>query len=791
MTTGDGPLAGLAGVRVLDLSEDIAGAYCTKLLGDAGASVLRGEPADGHRLRRWSRTGTVGRDGDPDGALFRFLAAGQGSVVIDADRDVDARCAASDVLVVSSCEGGRMPRDGAQLSSSHPDVVVVSLTPFGLSGPRRADARSEFLLQALSGSLHNHGTTDGPPLAVGGALAQWAVGVYGALGAVTALAVRRRTGAGGLVDVSALEAMALTLLCYPSVGAQLPGGQRRRSTYQMIPGVEPCRDGFVGLTTITAEQWHTFLAMIERPDLVADPTLLVAPRRNERPDVVDAIHDWTTARSVAEVIDVATQFRIPAVPIGNGAVLPALDHVVARGLFGRNPRGGWPHPRPPFRGSASARRDPSAAPRFGERGDDGASAPVPRPARDRGLPLDGVRVLDLTAFLAGPFATQYLATMGADVIKVESVQRPDPMRFSVPLGPDVPQWYEQGGIHLSVNLNKRAITLDLTDARGRELLLSLVARSDVLIENFTPRVMEQFGLTYEALRSVRPDIVMVRMPGFGLEGPWRDRPGFAASMEMLSGMAWITGYDGGTPNIPGICDPVAGGHAAFAVITALEHRARTGEGQHIELAMLDMAANLIAEQVLEHDVYGHLMRCEGNRSPTAAPQGVYGCDADGTWVALSVTTDAEWSRLRDVLGDPEWAGDPVLATAEGRRAAWQLLDKGLGEWFAARSSADALAALEAGGVPSEAVVAAYDVDGDEQMRARGFWEGIDHPVVGRVTYPGWPMRMSQRNGPWYRRPAPLLGQHNDEVLGAELGLSGHELEALRAAGVIGDRPARA
>ena len=221
-----------------------------------------------------------------------------------------------------------------------------------------------------------------------------------------------------------------------------------------------------------------------------------------------------------------------------------------------------------------------------------------------------------------------------------------------------------------------------------------------------------------------------------------------------------------------------------------KRRARTGDGQHIELAMLDMAANLIAEQVLEHDVYGHLMRCEGNRSPTAVPQGAYGCHRPETWVAVSVATDSEWSRLRDVLGDPEWARDPILATAEGRTAAREVLDKGVAEWFAARSSADALAALDAGGVPAEAVVAAYDVDGDEQMRARAFWEAIDHPVVGRVTYPGWPMRMSQVRGPWFRHPAPLLGQHNDEVLGAELGLTSDELEALRAAGVIGDRPAR-
>jgi crotonobetainyl-CoA:carnitine CoA-transferase CaiB-like acyl-CoA transferase len=275
---------------------------------------------------------------------------------------------------------------------------------------------------------------------------------------------------------------------------------------------------------------------------------------------------------------------------------------------------------------------------------------------------------------------------------------------------------------------------------------------------------------------------MVRMPGFGLDGPWRDRPGFAASMEQVSGLAWVTGYRDGTPNIPGACDPVAGAHAAFAVITALAHRARTGEGQHIELAMLDMASNLVAEQVVEYHAYGHLMTCEENRSRSAAPQGTYLC-SNGEWVALAVGSDASWMSLCALLG---WDAPSSMATLDGRQAAHDAIDDRVAAWCAARTQKEALGALGGAGVPAEPVVNAFDADKDEQMNARGFWEAVDHPLVGELRYPAWPMKMTPGPERWYRTPAPLLGQHNDEVLGA-LGVTPSELASLREDGVIGDR----
>ena len=776
----EGPLAGLEGLRVLDASEDLAGAYCTKVLGDAGATVVKVEPPGGSALRRRTQTGTLGRDGDEDGALWRFLAAGHSSIVAGgvlepADGGV-LEPGGAGVLEPDGAGVVVVPpsRDPVGLAAAHPDVVVVCHSDFGLTGPRAGERRPELLLQALSGGLMTHGHPDGPPLMVGGSLVRWAAGLYGALGAVTALTA----GRGALVDVSALEVAAITLANYPTIQASLPGWVRQRSTFIMVPGIEPCSDGYVGIATITAEQWHTFLAMIGRADLAADDTLLVQPRRLARPDVTEAIQAWTRDHTVAEVIEQCTGFRIPVVPIGNGQTLPDLEQVRARELFGRNPRGGFPHPRPPFRSSATAARPPSPAPRPGV-GALRSEPAVPRTPRPADAPLQGVRVLDLTAFLAGPYGTHYLASAGADVIKVESIQRPDPMRFNVRVPPTVDRWYDQGNIYLSVNLNKRDLTLNLADPRGVDLLLRLAATCDVVIENFTPRVLEQFGLTYERFREVRPDIIMVRMPGFGLTGPWRDRPGFAASMEQVSGLAWVTGYRNGTPNIPGACDPLAGGHAAFAVITALADRERTGQGQHIELAMLDMAANLVAEQVVEFHSYGHLMTCDGNRGPDAAPQGVYRA-SDGEWVAVAVETDEEWDALCRAL-----AWDAPYAKVADRRGAHDAIDAHLADWCSARTQKEALRILGAAGVPVEPVVNAYDADKDEQMNGRGFWEPVEHPIVGELRYPGWPMRITPGPRRWYRAPAPLLGQHNAEVLG-EIGVTADELDGLRQAGIIGD-----
>jgi crotonobetainyl-CoA:carnitine CoA-transferase CaiB-like acyl-CoA transferase len=784
---------------VVDLSQDIAGSYCTKLLCDAGAEVLKIEPPEGHPLRQWSRSESVGRDGDPDGVLFRYLAAGQRSVVAALDepggraRALDL-LASSDIAVTTSLPEQLADRElrFADILEINDKIISISITPFGLTGPRRGRSANDFLLQALSGSLHNHGVPDRDPLAVGGGLGEWVAGAYGAAGALAARARVEQTGRGEQIDVSTLESLAVTFVCYPSVAASFPGGARRRGTYRMQPDIERCKDGFVGLTTLTVQQWRDFLAMIDRQDLM-DRTEFNSPRSriahaSELHDVIDA---WMRGHEVAEIVERAAMFRVPAAPVLNGATLAQFGPFAESGLFSPNPRGGFSHPRPPFLSSATKPRPAVAAPSIDEHAAvpfaSDRSAPRPtRPGAGADLPLEGIRVLDVTAFWAGPAATQYLAALGADVIKVESIQRPDAMRFNVSVSPTTEQWWEQGYLFHSANLNKRGITLNLGDDRGRELFIGLAAQSDVVVENFTPRVMEHFRLTYDTMREVRPDIVMVRMPGWGLDGPWRDRPGFATTMEQASGMAFVTGYEDGSPMAPGLCDPLAGIHVAFAVLAALQERRLTGAGQHIEAPMIDLAVNVAAEQILEFEAYGELMTRQGNRSVRAAPQGVYACAGRGEWLALSVVNDDQWSALCEVIGAVSWLELPEFATLEGRRSAHDRLDGKIGAWCAGRSLGAAIEALGKAG--AEPVIGAYAIDENEQMEARGFWEPVNHDVVGEHRFPGWPMRLSGGPERSYRSPAPLLGQHNEEVLTQVLGIDLNDLAELREAGVIGERP---
>jgi crotonobetainyl-CoA:carnitine CoA-transferase CaiB-like acyl-CoA transferase len=341
---------------------------------------------------------------------------------------------------------------------------------------------------------------------------------------------------------------------------------------------------------------------------------------------------------------------------------------------------------------------------------------------------------------------------------------------------------------LCANTNKRGLTLDLRTTDGIELLHRLIEQSDAILENFSPRVMDNFGLTWELIHGINPRCLLVRMPAFGLSGPWRDNTGFAQTMEQVSGLAWVTGHPFDQPRIQrGPSDPNAGMHAAFALLVGLARRETTGDGCHLEVTMVEGALNAAAEIVIEYSAYGNLLERDGNHSPATAPQGLYPCRGFDNWLAVSVDSDGQWKGLRAALGDPAWAVDPAFDTGAGRRRAQDLLDEKLAAWAAGRDGQEAADLLVAHGVPAAFARDPRTMLSHPTMIERGFYEEIDHPVVGRRATPTVPFRYASVER-WLRSPAPLLGQHSREVLGGLLGVPDETLDRLEADGVIGTRP---
>ena len=742
-------------LRVLAVTEGVAGGYCSKLLADAGADVVLVEPDGGSPLRHWSASGR--RPKGEDGALFRYLHASQRSVVGDWRELVDRAD-----MVVTDVRG--------LVPEVVPGRVVVTITPFGTEGPWADLPATEFTLQAWSGSTASRGTRDRPPVAAGGRIGLWVGGTCAAMAGLAAMRTARATGRGEHVDVSILEAMCVTMVPFPTLFASFVGGRTAPGPPRSIeiPSVEPTADGWVGFTTISAQQFQDFLLLIERPDLIDDADLAMAFSRNQRvKEFLPIIAEWTTKRTTEEVIEQATLLRIPVTPIGNGALVPTLEHFRERGVFVESPGGGFVQPRIPYRLDGRPPTDLRPPPSAGA--DSGAVAWTRRAAAAEGgapqLPLEGVRIVDFTAFWAGPAATQAMAALGAEVVKVESVQRPDGMRFTTVRPPSVDQWWEWCPVFHGANSGKRSITLDLNREEGKALVERLVADADAVVENFTPRVLETFGLDWPVVHELNPGAVMVRMPAFGLDGPWRDRTGFAQTVEMVSGMAWVTGYPDDPPRLPrGACDPVAGMHACIALMVGLDRRERDGAGMLVEIPLVESALNIAAEQVVEHSAYGVLLERQGNGGPGTRFQDVLACEGDDAWVAVSVVDDAQEAALAPLVGD-----DGVVA------------------WCASRTSADAARALLDAGVPAAEVVRPERVVDNPQLQARRFFEELDHPVVGRHRYPSFPFvfRSLGEERHWLRSPPPTLGQHNDEVLGPLTG----DLDRLRAEGVVGERPA--
>jgi crotonobetainyl-CoA:carnitine CoA-transferase CaiB-like acyl-CoA transferase len=767
----------VSGLRVIEIANEISGPYCGKLLVDVGANVTKIEGPEGDSLRRWGPF--PGGEPDPDrSGLFEYLNAGKRVAVLDVARELIAD---ADVLI-DGLAPGSLDNSGLgidALQEINPRLVVVRISNFGQHGPFRDRVATPLTLQAASGWITAR-DPDRPPVQAGARIAEYVAGGYAALGALTALRIASHHRVTE-VDVSVFESL-LSTLPYPMLQAERMRALGLPSNIRQAPmlGVVRAGDGWVGINCLTGQHWLDVCAMLGLPEF-GEQQFAIMMGGPERAEFFAAAQPWLSERTVTEIVELSQALRIPAAPLADGATVLECPQWVKREFFVDAGGEGWSFRRP---GPAFRLSKPTAIPAGAQPREVWPAAETTDPS----LPFAGLKVLDLTTFWAGGYLTCYLGAFGADVVKVESIQRPDGFRYSGAFPHEGDDWYERGALWQATNLNKRDITLDLTSQAGRDLARRLAAQADVVVENFAPRVVEQFELDYPSLAALRPDVIMVRMPGFGLEGPWRDYVGWALNIEQVSGMSAVTGYADGPPcNVQGPADPIVGVHAGVALLAALEHRRRTGEGQLIEVAQIEVAAAITAEPVIEYSMNGIVRPRDGNRQRGYC-QGVYPTDADDVWVALSVRDDHDWSALVDAMGCPALLEDERFATGDRRIAAHDAFDQVVADWTKTEPAANIVAALQERDVPAEQVIKPEGMYHVPQLDARGYYEDYQRPITGRHRYPGWPLRITPGPVRHHRFAPPTLGQHNDEILSG-LGLSRDELADLRRDRVIGEQVA--
>lgn len=406
-------------------------------------------------------------------------------------------------------------------------------------------------------------------------------------------------------------------------------------------------------------------------------------------------------------------------------------------------------------------------------------------------PLEGIRVLELTTAVAGPVAGAVLGDMGADVIKVESPRGRTAAHTAAPPpkegAPDHP--YNRSPFFNELHRSKRLLALDLTSEEGHALALRLVAKVDVVIENFSPPVLGRLGLDYETLRGVRADIILVSMPGFGKTGPYSTRGSYGPGIDAMSGLSHLTGYPDRGPGKPAqfYCDQNAGLTAALATMAALRHRRLHGEGQYLELAMLEGEMQLIAPALMDVTMNGRSPSRTGNRHAWHAPQGVYRCAGDDRWVAIAVQSDEDWRALAVAIGRADFASEARYETVAGRRREHDALDKVIEAWTAERTPHEVQTTLQAAGVAAGALLDIAEVHEDPQLMHREALVTVEHPEMGPFPHTRTAWR-SRRGHQGVAAPAPTYANGNSYALGTLLGLDPSALEDLERRGVLASEP---
>jgi len=786
----------LQGLRVLEVGELPAGALCARLFADFGAEVLKLEALGGDAGRGIAPLIDIG-EGRREGAYFSFLNVRKRSARLSKGVLLEL-LTDTDVLVdsLSPEERRSLGIDHGQLQERLPGLVIASISWFGDDGPYSNFVGSDAVVRAIGGATQLVGPVEGPPVPVYDYQAGNVAGLTAFVAAMASLQSQERRGRR--LELPVLDAM-IALADYNVALAWAAGGvDKRWGISRFSPnfplGIYRCKSGYIGVTVVTPVQWRTFCSILGVDALGQDPRYVERTGRLTNADVLEAQFKHRFLEKTAEEwFQIGLKQMLPLV------VVPGIDELLVtpehrrRKAFENVQHGTRSHEQPasPLRLQGTPPLRGGKVPEAGEDVPKWVSKRTPfRLAKSAAqAPLAGIRVLDMSMGWAGPLATRHFADLGADVIKVEACQYPDWWR-GVDDRPIVfeQRLYEKSAYFNVLSRAKRGVTLDLTSAEGRRLVKELARNVDVVIDNYSAGVLPKLGLDYPDLCAVNPEVIMLSMPAFGSDGPWRDCRAYGSTLEQASGLPSVAGRPEDQPTLIHIAygDPIGGLHAASALLVALYHKQRTGKGQRILLSQVECMFTMIAPWIVEQSANGIGGQRLGTAHPQHAPHGMYHCAGNDEWVLVAITDDSQWPKLASLIGQPVLAEDPALRSAAGRRSAAMHIDKAIEAWTKRRSAQTAMEELQLAGVPAGVSRAPIGMLEDPHLKARGFWQWIDRELVGLHPQPSPPYRDSLRTLPALR-PSPTLGQHNREVLGGLLGLDDTSLNALHASGVIGNR----
>ena len=794
----------LEGLKILDVSEGLAGPFCAKLLSDLGADVVKVESPVGGDVSRSFGPFPGGKPDAEKSASFFYLNTGKRSICLDLDSvsglaTLEKLVGQFDVVISSSTQEALKDQGWGfeELKSWNASVILTTVTGFGSFGSCSSYESSHLIACAVGGWANNCGVLDREPLQAGGAITQTLTGSYAA--AATLLAIFGRSGHGGgeHVDVSAQEAV-LCGASIPSLAYEYSGKiTERYSSVGSGAGAGymlPTSEGYVGLNALTPAQWQMLCEFLGHPEIAQDPYYKGVSWADPDPRLEEIRKIFRSAladKTADELFHEAQKWRVPFGLVPSIEDLFKMTPHVERGFFqsvSHSECGDVKIPSVPFKSEAIDIKI-EAPPRLGQHTDEvlaeldafqeTAHFPAAEGESKNALPLSGLRVVDLSMFFAGPVSAQILADAGAQVIKVESIQRIDGWRGSATkVEAELASW-EASPYFNWVNRNKLDVTLDLTDPRGVDALKRLVVDADVLIENYTPRVMQNFGLSYEVLEALNPELVMISLSGYGSDVSWRDYVAFGMSTEQMSGVSHLTGYPDEEPLYTGMTggDLFSGVMGAVDLMAALFQRKRTGEGRHLDFSQIEACNMYLGDSMAGWSIAQHDPGRLGNRHENYALQGFFPCLDEG-WIGISCKSQEHLEALSRFFGERLVLGD-AISEAE--------IIECISRATIGREKRELMHELQKAGIPAGAVLNGQDLLEDEHLNARGAFIPQDRPGLGVKHYPNQPYRFSCTEPSPVER-APMLGEHLELVLGKKIGLSDDEIAELIIDDVTGTVP---